>query len=57
MKWLLPLFIMVELLLEISSSQSGIAHSTHLFGILFAFIYLLLRYKINPIKKIYFEKY
>lgn len=53
-KWLIPLFVIAELFLEFTQTSSGIAHMTHLFGFLSAFIYLIIFFKINPIKKMYF---
>lgn len=53
-KWLVPVFTVIELLIEISGRNDGIAHLTHLFGFLFAFFYLLFVFKNNAIKRMYF---
>ncbi|HBD92571.1 MAG: hypothetical protein A2015_08435 [Spirochaetes bacterium GWF1_31_7] len=54
-KWLVPVFIVIEIILEVTQTASGIAHITHLFGLLFSFLYLLLFFRINAIKKMYFS--
>lgn len=53
-KWVIPVFAFMELAFEITGSLSGIAHITHLMGFVGAFLYLLLFFRINAIKKIYF---
>lgn len=56
-KWAIALYALVELFLEISSgATSKIAHFTHLFGFLFGFLYLLMFFKMNAIKEMFFSK-
>ncbi|HNZ28063.1 MAG TPA: rhomboid family intramembrane serine protease [Spirochaetota bacterium] len=55
-KWAILIFAVVELAFEITNTVNGIAHITHLFGFLFAFLYLLIIFKINPIQKMFFPK-
>lgn len=54
-KWMVPLFAVIELLIEISGSMDGIAHVTHLFGFVFAFFYCLIVFRFNPIRQMYFS--
>lgn len=54
-KWMVPLFAVIELLIEITGSADGIAHVTHLFGFVFAFLYCLIVFKFNPIRQMYFS--
>jgi len=53
-KWVVLLYAAIEIIMEITGTMDGIAHITHLFGLLFAFFYLLLFFKINPIKEMFF---
>jgi membrane associated rhomboid family serine protease len=55
-KWAVLLYAVIELLFEITGSGKGIAHITHLFGFLFAFLYLLIFFRINAIKEMFFIK-
>lgn len=55
-KWAILLYAVVELAFEITNTINGIAHITHLFGFLFAFLYLLIIFKMNPIQKMFFPK-
>lgn len=55
-KWAILLFAIIELYAEISGTGSGIAHVTHLFGFLFGFLYLLIFFKMNPIKEMFFPR-
>jgi membrane associated rhomboid family serine protease len=43
------LYAGIEVFLQITNFQSGVAHLTHLAGIVFAYVYLLVRFGINPI--------
>ncbi len=56
-KWCILLYALLELGSELSSVAGGIsdriAHCTHLFGFLFAFLYLLIFFKFNPIKSMF----
>lgn len=58
--WAILLYAALELYFEISNrlreSSSIIAHFTHLFGLLFGFLYLLLFFRINAIKELFFRK-
>ena len=54
-KWMVPLFAVIELLIEFSGGMDGIAHITHLFGFVFAFLYCLVIFRFNPIRKMYFS--
>jgi len=40
----------IEVLSQVFSFRSGVAHLTHLAGFGFAFLYLLIRLRINPVK-------
>jgi len=53
-KWAILLFAGIELISEITNTMSGIAHVTHLFGFVFGFLYLLIFFKKNAIKDMYF---
>src|SRR4030042_2086852 len=54
-KWAILLYAALELYFEISNklrqSMGAIAHYTHLFGLLFGFLYLLIFLRINAIKE------
>lgn len=56
-KWCILLYAAIELGSELSSVAGGmhdrVAHCTHLFGFLFAFLYLLIFFKCNPIKRMF----
>ena len=39
----------IEVFLQVTNLQSGVAHLTHLAGIAFAYLYLVVRFGINPI--------
>lgn len=54
-KWVVPLFAAIELLAEITGNVDGIAHITHLFGFVFAFLYCLIVFRFNPIRRMYFS--
>jgi rhomboid family protein len=43
------LYAGIEVFLQITNFQSGVAHLTHLAGIVFAYLYLVVRFGINPI--------
>ncbi|MBN2546868.1 MAG: rhomboid family intramembrane serine protease [Spirochaetes bacterium] len=53
-KWAILLFAGIELISEISNAPSGIAHITHLLGFVFGFLYLLIFFKKNAVKEMYF---
>jgi membrane associated rhomboid family serine protease len=42
-------FAGIEVVLQLTNAQSGVAHIAHLSGLAFAYLYLLLRYRINAI--------
>jgi membrane associated rhomboid family serine protease len=41
-------FTALELFFSITGSKSGVAHLTHLAGFGFAWLYFLIRFRINP---------
>jgi membrane associated rhomboid family serine protease len=43
------LYAGIEVVLQITNFQSGVAHLTHLAGIAFAYLYLVVRFGMNPI--------
>ncbi len=45
------LFAGIDLISHIAGRGGNIAHLTHLSGLIFGFIYFVLRLKINPIKE------
>lgn len=54
-KWAILLYAAIELYAEITNSMGGISHITHLSGFVFGYLYLLIFFKINPIKEMYFS--
>jgi len=42
-------FIGLEVIFLVTNTMAGVAHLTHLAGIVFAYLYLLVRFGINPI--------
>lgn len=53
-KWAILGFAALSIYFQISGSFGSIAHVTHLFGFLAAFLYIFFVKKINPIKKMFF---
>lgn len=47
---LILIYLVIELYSEVFSVAGGIAHLTHLGGLLFAFLYCVIRLKIDPVK-------
>jgi membrane associated rhomboid family serine protease len=45
----------IEIVSQLLNPRSGVAHLTHLSGLLFAYVYLLVRYGMNPIA-IFFKR-
>jgi membrane associated rhomboid family serine protease len=43
-------FALIEIVAQFTNIQSGVAHLTHLAGILFGWLYLLVRFGLNPIR-------
>ncbi|HTP59676.1 MAG TPA: rhomboid family intramembrane serine protease [Spirochaetia bacterium] len=43
------LYAGIEVFLQLTNFQTGVAHLTHLAGIVFAYLYLVVRFGINPI--------
>jgi rhomboid family protein len=43
------LYAGIEVFLQLTNFQAGVAHLTHLAGIVFAYLYLVVRFGINPI--------
>ncbi|MBR3731763.1 MAG: rhomboid family intramembrane serine protease [Spirochaetales bacterium] len=54
-KWCVLLYAAIELLSEIGSVSDGVAHSVHLFGFLFAFLYILIFMHRNAIHDMFFK--
>ena len=54
-KWAILLFTAIEVFSQISKSSSNIAHITHLFGFLFAYLFLIIFFHIDPIKNMFFK--
>ena len=52
-KLLIIIFIGIQIFSIITSNQSGIAYFTHLSGIAVAWVYLYIRHKINPYKRLF----
>lgn len=46
----------IELISQVFSTRSGVAHMTHLAGFAFAYLYFLIRYGVNPIK-VFFDSF
>jgi membrane associated rhomboid family serine protease len=42
-------YAVIEIVAQFTNIQSGVAHLTHLSGLLFGYLYLVVRYGINPI--------
>ncbi|MBO4732776.1 MAG: rhomboid family intramembrane serine protease [Spirochaetaceae bacterium] len=47
---LILLFVVQEVFNQVTNSQSGVAHFTHLAGLLFAWLYFVIRMRVNPWK-------
>ena len=47
---LVGIYAIIEIISQIFSVNGGIAHMTHLAGFLFAWLYFVIRMKINPWK-------
>lgn len=47
---LVAIYFVISLLSALTGRAGGIAHFTHLFGLVFAFLYIVLRMRINPFK-------
>jgi membrane associated rhomboid family serine protease len=43
-------FAGLSLFSELTGTQSGVAHLTHLAGLVFGYFYFLLRFRINPLR-------
>lgn len=57
-KWAVLIMISLELVLQLSAGgSSGIAHFAHLFGALFAFLFILIFFKKNAVHEMFFKKY
>lgn len=44
------LFAGLELFFQLTGTQGGVAHLAHLAGLIFGYLYFLLRFRINPIR-------
>lgn len=47
---LVLIYAVIEIFTQFTGMQSGIAHFTHLFGFLTAFLYFIIRMGVNPLK-------
>jgi membrane associated rhomboid family serine protease len=47
---LVTIYACIELFMQFTGTRSGVAHLTHLAGLLFAYLYFLIRLEINPVK-------
>lgn len=54
---LIIVFTVIALFSSLTSRGGGIAHLTHLAGFVFAFLYLIIRLRINPINELFRQKY
>jgi membrane associated rhomboid family serine protease len=62
--WVLPVraplavlvFSGLELFFLVSGTRSGVAHLTHLAGLLFGYLYFLVRMRVNPLK-VFFRRF
>jgi membrane associated rhomboid family serine protease len=50
------LFAGIELFFSFTGAQAGVAHLTHLAGLVFGYLYFLLRMQINPVR-VFFRRY
>jgi membrane associated rhomboid family serine protease len=48
-------YAVIEIVAQFTNLQSGVAHLTHLAGLVFGYLYLVVRYGINPIA-LFFRK-
>lgn len=48
---LVAVYFVIELVSQLTGLNGGVAHLTHLGGLLFAYLYCLIRMKINPVKE------
>lgn len=46
-------YTVIELLSHVSGRNSGVAHMTHLAGFAFAYIYFMVRFRINPADRLF----
>ncbi len=49
------IFAGIELFFQFTGLNSGVAHLSHLFGLLLGYLYILVRYGINPIR-VFFKR-
>jgi membrane associated rhomboid family serine protease len=54
-KWAILLMAVLSLFFQITNTMGSIGHITHLFGFLFGFLYLLIFFKTNAIKEMFFR--
>lgn len=55
-KWAIVLMAGLSLFFQVSNTMGNIAHITHLFGFLFGFLYLLIFFRLNAVKEMFFNK-
>ncbi len=48
-----PVLVIVSFCIELisNSAMDGVAHMTHLFGLLFALLYIMIRMRLNPLRE------
>ena len=54
-KWAILLMAVLSLFFQVTNTMGSIGHITHLFGFLFGFLYLLIFFKTNAIKEMFFR--
>lgn len=54
-KWAVVLMAVLSLFFQVSNRMGNIAHITHLFGFLFAYLYLLIFFRMDAIKEMFFR--
>ncbi len=48
---LVAVYFVIELVSQLTGLNGGVAHLTHLAGLLFAYLYCLVRLRLNPVKE------
>jgi len=55
-KWAIALLAGLGIFFQVTESAAGIAHITHLFGFVFGYLYLLIFFRMNAVKEMFFNK-
>ena len=55
-KWAILAFAVLSIFFQITGTFGGIAHITHLFGIIFGYLILLIFFRFNAVKEMFFKK-